>query len=170
MAPSRHGARQRDDTYATLAETEPDGELVYLRSAQGRSNVSDVVEARLRAIEVHASELAKTVASTRAILAVVERRLRELREVEQRVATLRADLDARERPARRQRVEQPCPLSSRELEVLVALADGMVYKQIAHELSLSVSTVRSHLHRAYAKLGVADRAQAVLLATKHGWI
>ena len=52
----------------------------------------------------------------------------------------------------------------------MALSDGKVYKQIAREMSLSVSTVRSHLHRAYTKLGVPDRAQAVLLATKRGWI
>jgi putative nucleotidyltransferase with HDIG domain len=65
---------------------------------------------------------------------------------------------------------EPCPLSGRELEVLKRLAEGKVYKQIAHDLSLSTSTVRTHLHNTYAKLGAVDRAQAVLLATERGWL
>ena len=64
----------------------------------------------------------------------------------------------------------PCPLSSREVEVLKRLAEGKVYKQIAHELDLSTSTVRTHLHNTYAKLGAVDRAQVVLIATERGWI
>src|SRR5829696_4906112 len=64
----------------------------------------------------------------------------------------------------------PCPLSSREVEVLKRLAEGKVYKQIAHELELSTSTVRTHLHNTYAKLGAVDRAQAVLIATERGWL
>jgi len=64
----------------------------------------------------------------------------------------------------------PCPLSGRELDVLKKLAEGKVYKQIAVELDLSTSTVRTHLHNTYAKLGTGDRAQAVLLATDRGWI
>ncbi|MBA2631260.1 MAG: HDOD domain-containing protein, partial [Thermoleophilaceae bacterium] len=47
----------------------------------------------------------------------------------------------------------PCPLSAREVEVLKRLGEGKVYKQIAHELELSTSTVRTHLHNTYAKLG-----------------
>src|SRR5436305_1115989 len=62
----------------------------------------------------------------------------------------------------------PCPLSARELDVLKHLAEGKVYKQIALELSLSTSTVRTHLHNTYAKLGAGDRAQAVLVATQRG--
>ncbi len=64
----------------------------------------------------------------------------------------------------------PCPLSSREVDVLKRLAEGKVYKQIAHELGLSTSTVRTHLHNTYAKLGAVDRAQAVLIATARGWL
>ena len=73
---------------------------------------------------------------------------------------------SRDRP----RAVEPCPLSSRELEVLKRLAQGMVYKQIAHELSLSTSTVRTHLHNIYGKLGAVDRAQAVLHANERGWL
>jgi putative nucleotidyltransferase with HDIG domain len=70
----------------------------------------------------------------------------------------------------RRRATGPCPLSSRELDVLRRLAEGKVYKQIAAELDLSASTVRSHLHNVYGKLGALDRAQAVLMATEQGWI
>ncbi len=70
----------------------------------------------------------------------------------------------------RKRAVEPCPLSARELDVLKRLAQGMVYKQIAHELSLSTSTVRTHLHNIYGKLGAVDRAQAVLYATERGWL
>jgi putative nucleotidyltransferase with HDIG domain len=70
----------------------------------------------------------------------------------------------------RRRATGPCPLSARELDVLRRLAEGKVYKQIAAELDLSASTVRSHLHNVYGKLGALDRAQAVLMATEQGWI
>jgi putative nucleotidyltransferase with HDIG domain len=73
-------------------------------------------------------------------------------------------------PAQRQRMVDPCPLSGRELGVLQRLAEGKVYKQIAHELTLSTSTVRTHLHNIYGKLGAVDRAQAVLIATERGWL
>jgi putative nucleotidyltransferase with HDIG domain len=70
----------------------------------------------------------------------------------------------------RTRAIDPCPLSARELEVLKRLAEGKVYKQIALELELSTSTVRTHLHNIYGKLGAVDRAQAVLMATERGWL
>jgi putative nucleotidyltransferase with HDIG domain len=70
----------------------------------------------------------------------------------------------------RPRQIDPCPMSAREIDVLRRLARGMVYKQIASELGLSTSTVRTHLHNVYGKLGAMDRAQAVLIATERGWI
>ncbi|MDP9384108.1 MAG: HDOD domain-containing protein [Actinomycetota bacterium] len=70
----------------------------------------------------------------------------------------------------RPRAVEPSPLSSREMDVLKRLAQGLVYKQIAHEMSLSTSTVRTHLHNIYGKLGAVDRAQAVLMASERGWL
>jgi putative nucleotidyltransferase with HDIG domain len=70
----------------------------------------------------------------------------------------------------RPRQVEPCPMSARELDVLKRLAKGMVYKQIASELGLSTSTIRTHLHNVYGKLGAMDRAQAVLIATERGWL
>jgi putative nucleotidyltransferase with HDIG domain len=70
----------------------------------------------------------------------------------------------------RQRAVDPCPLSKAELVALRGLADGKAYKQIAGDLGRSPSTIRTQLHSSYKKLGVRDRAQAVLLATEHGWL
>jgi putative nucleotidyltransferase with HDIG domain len=70
----------------------------------------------------------------------------------------------------RRRASDPCPLSVREIDALRGLAEGKVYKQIAQELSLSVSTIRTHLHNVYRKIGAVDRAQAVLIARDRGWI
>jgi DNA-binding NarL/FixJ family response regulator len=67
-------------------------------------------------------------------------------------------------------LEEPCPLTPRELTVLRALAGGKLYKQISAEQGVSTSTIRTHLHNTYDKLGVPDRAQAVLLASRHGWL
>ncbi len=74
---------------------------------------------------------------------------------------------AGERP---RRPSEHCPLSARELDALRGLGEGKVYKQIAQELSLSVSTVRTHLHNVYRKIGAVDRAQAVLIARDRGWL
>ena len=70
----------------------------------------------------------------------------------------------------KRRSSEPCPLSLREIDALRGLAEGKVYKQIAQELSLSVSTIRTHLHNVYRKIGAVDRAQAVLIARDRGWI
>jgi putative nucleotidyltransferase with HDIG domain len=84
---------------------------------------------------------------------------------------LRALLHDQQGPCtRRQEALRDCPLTERELGLLKRLADGSVYKQIAHELELSVSTVRTHLHNIYGKLGVLNRAQAVLTASEAGWL
>jgi putative nucleotidyltransferase with HDIG domain len=86
----------------------------------------------------------------------------------ERVAPLLYEFPHASAPRRRPSV--PCPLSAREIDALRGLAEGKVYKQIAHELSLSVSTIRTHLHNVYRKIGAVDRAQAVLLARDRGWI
>ncbi len=78
-------------------------------------------------------------------------------------------LDRPDSPSR-PRNPEPCPMSARQLEILRLLRAGMVYKQIAGELGLSVSTVRSHAHAIFVKLSVVDRTQAVLAAADRGWI
>ncbi len=70
----------------------------------------------------------------------------------------------------KRRPTEPSPLSERETQILRGLAEGKVYKAIASDLTLSTSTVRTHLHNTYGKLGAVDRAQAVLMATERGWL
>jgi putative nucleotidyltransferase with HDIG domain len=65
---------------------------------------------------------------------------------------------------------EPSPLSPKQRAVLRGLASGKVHKEIAADLDMSASTVRTHLHQVYRKLGVVDRAQAVLRATERGWL
>jgi putative nucleotidyltransferase with HDIG domain len=72
--------------------------------------------------------------------------------------------------SQRPRSVDRCPLTTREHAALRGLARGLVYKQIGQEQGITTSTVRSHLHNAYQKLGATDRAQAVLIATKAGWL
>ena len=61
-------------------------------------------------------------------------------------------------------------MSNRETTIVRLLAKGQRYKVIARELDVAVSTVSTHLHNVYAKIGVDDRAQAVLRVTEMGWI
>lgn len=64
----------------------------------------------------------------------------------------------------------PSPLSVQERAALRGLAAAKVYKEIGRDLNVAASTVRSHLHNVCSKLGAADRAQAVLMATREGWL
>ena len=52
-------------------------------------------------------------------------------------------------------------LSSRENEVLQLLSRGLLYKEIADKLSISIATVRQHIHKIYEKLHVQNRTEAL---------
>ncbi|HTJ32782.1 MAG TPA: response regulator transcription factor [Dactylosporangium sp.] len=59
-------------------------------------------------------------------------------------------------------------LTARETHVLALIADGRSTAEIAERLSMSIPTVKTHLRRTYAKLGVSDRAAAVAKAMRYG--
>jgi DNA-binding NarL/FixJ family response regulator len=61
-------------------------------------------------------------------------------------------------------------LTRREQEVLEQIAHGRSNKQIALELGISEKTVKAHVGHLLAKLGVADRTQAALLAVSEGLV
>ncbi len=61
-------------------------------------------------------------------------------------------------------------LSSREIEVLSALAEGQTYQEIADNMSISLSSVRTYVKRLFEKLGVSDRSAAVRQAMRAGII
>ncbi len=62
------------------------------------------------------------------------------------------------------------PLSPREREVLALIGAGAGQERIAHELSISVTTVRTHARNALRKLGARNRPHAVALSLRKGLI
>jgi DNA-binding NarL/FixJ family response regulator len=58
-------------------------------------------------------------------------------------------------------------LTKREHEILGLLAKGYLYKEIADQLGISMSTVRAHLHTVYEKLHVQSRTEAVIKFLGH---
>lgn len=67
-----------------------------------------------------------------------------------------------ERPADR--------LSPRQLQILAMVSRGRRNKQIAHEMQISETTVKSELRVIYAELGVSSRAEAVAMALRVGLV
>jgi len=61
-------------------------------------------------------------------------------------------------------------LSERELDVLRMLSEGLRNRQIGERLFISETTVRHHLTRIYARLGVKDRSELILYALTNGLV
>ena len=61
-------------------------------------------------------------------------------------------------------------LTPRERDVLVLIGRGFPNKQIARELDISEKTVKTHVGHVLAKLGVADRTQAAVVAVRAGLV
>jgi len=76
-----------------------------------------------------------------------------------RVARAVLDQRSRARPA----VE----LTTREREVLSLVATGLANKQIARRLGITEKTVKTHMTSIFSTLGVSDRTQAALWASRH---
>jgi DNA-binding CsgD family transcriptional regulator len=65
-----------------------------------------------------------------------------------------------------------CPLTSRQFEVATLLAAGATYKEIALRLGITPSTVTSHAHMIYHRLGIIGRgaAPAAVRMKDSGWL
>lgn len=74
------------------------------------------------------------------------------------------------RHARPETPLQTFDLTSRELEVLRLLAEGLEQGEIAHRLVISPKTVGRHIEHILAKLDVHSRSQAVALAYRHNLV
>ncbi|MDD4876707.1 MAG: response regulator transcription factor [Dehalococcoidales bacterium] len=62
------------------------------------------------------------------------------------------------------------PLTSRESQILNYVANGNSNKQIAQILEISEQTIKNHISNILRKLNANDRAHAVVLAIRYGWI
>lgn len=74
-----------------------------------------------------------------------------------------------ESPAERAPLQSPL-LSPRERELLVLIAKGLTYRECGALLGVSINTVRTHIRSIYEKLHASNKAEAVMLAMKEGWI
>jgi NarL family two-component system response regulator LiaR len=61
-------------------------------------------------------------------------------------------------------------LTSRELEILLLMAEGKANQEIADQLFIALKTVKTHVSNILSKLQVQDRTQAVIYAFKHSLI
>jgi len=111
--------------------------------------------------DVRAEDLVAAIRTVAAGDAVVAPRI--LRRLLDRFATALPDLNATPPPGLNQ-------LTDREREVLVQLAHGLSNAEIAHNLSVSETTVKTHVGHVLAKLGLRDRVQAVVLAYETGLV
>ena len=62
------------------------------------------------------------------------------------------------------------PLTSRELQVLALLSEGLSNKAIASRLAVSESTAKFHVAAILGKLGVGSRAEAIVQAVRRGLV
>lgn len=83
---------------------------------------------------------------------------------------VREGLWVTDRPADASREEGPDGLTSRELEVLELLAEGLGNKGLAMSLGISENTVKFHLSSVFSKLGVSSRTEAVTAAIRSGYL
>ena len=138
------------------------GRIIALTTYDADENVWDALHAGASAFVLKtatAEELAdavRTVAAGQELLApeVTQRLVREFL--------------SHPRPGSRPR--PLADLTEREAEVLRLVAAGRSNADIAAEMFLAESTVKSHINRVFAKLGVRDRVQAVVLAYESGFV
>lgn len=62
------------------------------------------------------------------------------------------------------------PLTTREREILTLIAQGMNNREISETLSVTVSTVKTHIEHILSKLQASDRVQAAVWAVRHGYV
>ncbi|MCC7026498.1 MAG: response regulator transcription factor [Saprospiraceae bacterium] len=57
---------------------------------------------------------------------------------------------------------QSLPITAREKELMELLAKGLLYKEIADRLGITIGTVKQHIHKIYDKLQVSNRTEAIM--------
>jgi DNA-binding NarL/FixJ family response regulator len=130
------------DTTVAVARAVEAGASGVLRKTRPVSEITDAIR------RVHAGEALVSVRETIELLRLITRQREEDRAV-------RATSDR---------------LTPREREVLQTLAAGLSDREIAHQLHVSIETVRTHMVNLLHKLEVGSRLEAVVFAVKHGLV
>jgi RNA polymerase sigma factor (sigma-70 family) len=139
----------------------PKGQLLILTAETRPSVQAQAIEAGAVAIISKTLEPSEIIAAIRRVAAG-----QPVQPVQEIVDLLRKATAERERI---QRVEHALAhLTKREREVLALLAEGLSNNAIAARLGISPETARATVVRLLAKLGVASRLQAGILAVRHG--
>ncbi|WP_030843070.1 MULTISPECIES: response regulator transcription factor [unclassified Streptomyces] len=152
---------------AELAKTLPDVRVLALSTF----DMDEYVVAALRAgaygflpKDISPEELGAAVRTVHGGEAVVAPRLLT------RLLTAYVRTPAPARPSAAAAAAAPPDMTRREREIWQLLATGLDNAEIAAELDISVSTVKNHITGIFGKLGVRDRAQAVIAAYESGLV
>jgi DNA-binding NarL/FixJ family response regulator len=148
-----------------LRERHPDIAVIVLTTYADDRSVIDALRAGARGYltkDAGAEEIRQALSQVRHGQAVIDPAVQH--------HVVKAIADSPARPASRQ---QPAPglpdaLTPREAEVLSLIAGGLSNAEIAAQLVVSETTVKSHINHLFPKTGVRDRAQAVSYAFRHG--
>jgi DNA-binding NarL/FixJ family response regulator len=156
-----------------------------LRVPAGRRLIASLITAAPRARVLLVTGLADPAALVEALLAggsgyvLKNRAVGRLPRAVHQVMDGRVPIDEEVVGALRERLTRPAPrpaaaptsdvpLTPRELTVLRLVGEGLTNEQIAVELVLAAGTVKLHVQRIIAKLGVANRTQAAVYAARKG--
>jgi PAS domain S-box-containing protein len=149
------------DLIKEMHEKNPRAQALVLSASLDRAQIARAVECGAAGVLNKTAHLDEVVGAVRRLRA--GETLMPLEEVVEllRFASARRD----EEYEARQAIES---LTSREIEVLQALAEGLDSRQIAERLHISLRTERNHMTSILAKLGVHSQLQALVLAQRHG--
>jgi DNA-binding NarL/FixJ family response regulator len=138
------------------------GRIIVLTTYDADENVWDALQAGASGFMLKTTTAEELVHAVRTVAAGQELLAPEV------TSRLVREFVSRPRPGTQPR---PLPdLTGREAEVLRLVATGRSNADIAAELFLAESTVKTHINRLFAKLGVRDRVQAVVLAYESGFV
>ena len=149
-------------TRRLCADADWPGRVVALTTYDADENVWDALQAGASGFVLKTSTAEQLAHAVRTVAAGQELLAPEV------TRRLVREFISRPRPGARSR--PLAELTDREAEVLRLVAAGRSNADIAAELFLAESTVKSHINRLFAKLGVRDRVQAVVLAYESGFV
>lgn len=144
-----------------LRGSNPGLKVMILSASLDRSEIARAVEAGAAGVIHKSSSILEIIDALKRLLAG-----EVLLPSEEVVDYLR--LAGQERERRHQEELAVMKLTRREREVLEALAEGLNSKEIAHRLSMTIETERTHVVNLLKKLKVHSRLEAVVFAVRHG--